>query len=84
MWPLAEIRAVNRWTNKQSITGPRQATDLDMETCFIAGVGKSSDKLKYFQENIEKIKKESQQLATDLDEWIKDTQTLVTKMSSVR
>ena len=55
-----------------------------METCFIAGVGKSSDKLKYFQENIEKIKKESQQLATDLDEWIKDTQTLVTKMSSVR
>ena len=52
--------------------------------CFIAGVGKSSDKLKYFQENIEKIKKESQQLATDLDEWIKDTQTLVTKMSSGR
>jgi len=60
VWPLAEIRALNRWTNKQSITG----------------VGKSSDKLKYFQENIEKIKKESQQLATDLDEWIKDTQTL--------
>ena len=26
VWPLAELRALNRWTNKQSITGPRQAS----------------------------------------------------------
>ena len=57
--------------------------ELYTSICSVAGVGKSSDKLKYFQENIEKIKKESQELATELDEWIKDTETLVTKKISM-
>ena len=32
---------------------------------------------------MEKIKEESQELATELDEWIKDTQTLVTKFLDI-
>ena len=44
---------------------------------YILGIGQNSDKLKIFQDNIDIIRKEAIELASDLEDWEKDDHFLV-------